>query len=468
MASTPPDLGLGHYVENRVESITSDESLPGLLNAVVGSASRDRPPWWFVTDLVNPMAGYWRRHAPPLATDPAIAQKLRFGKVIHEAAESWFRRLDRFAASEGTVDGAHVGLAGVRGRIDFRVGDSIVELKTTDQPEIDAGEILSRHPHDLEQLILYALLTRRERESHWLVYYRSEVEPPFRSFQIRIASPGPLKHMFEQRLNLLYQCVAAGTPDRLGRCRYFQSGCDYNLQGVCGCTRLNELPTTELRDGVSIQSDPSLDSMLEAARQQSRRHGPSGLSVWDLIVPRQAYLRLSGLGVPYFEDDEARSAAWRLIHDAIESSDLGFDEAPLELNGVLLGTNESLSFEETTREGTQISKYPILVKSSGASAPFRTDRLPPAYLSQLGIRCALSEKSLGLLLVTYSNSPGLFNCYRVRYRDTGGIAAETRRSLRDLTWAVAHEDPTALLECFTWLRATCAKSCLCRPRADSV
>ncbi len=468
MPTSQDTPNLSRYVGDRVESVVVDESLPGLLGAVVGGRSRDKPPWWFVTDVVNPAAAYWRRLGPPIPTDPAIAQRLRFGKAIHDAAESWFRRVERFAASEGTVDGAHIGMGGVRGRIDFRIGDSIIELKTTDRPEVRGDEILSRYPHDLEQLVLYALFTKRETEAHRLVYYKSNVEPPFTSFRVRITTPGPLRHAFEQRLKLLSESVAASVPDRLGRCRYFESGCDYNLQGICSCRTAAALPGDALRSCVRIEPDPEFDRILETARQQARQHGPSGLSIWDLIVPRQAYLRLSGLGVPYYEDDEARNAAWRLLHDAVEASTLGFQDAALELDGISLGISESLTFAETSREGITTTQYPILVKGSGASSPFRADRLPPAYLTQLGIRCALSENQVGLILVAYSNNPGLFNCYRVRYRDAGGILAEARRSLRDLTWAVAHHDPGHLPPCEQWLRGTCAAACLCRGLESAV
>jgi hypothetical protein len=457
-----PSQSLGEFIVARVEGSIADEGITGLLGQVVGSSSRDIPPWLFVTDLVNPAAAYWRRVSPAIPTDPSIVQKLRFGKVIHAAAESWFRQVEGFAASEGVVDGAHSGMVGVRGRIDFRVADSIVELKTTDRATVGVEDLFTVCPQDLEQLVIYALFTHREGEVHWLVYYRATVDPPFVAFKVRITHPGPMRHLFEQRINLWNQCITARSPERLGRCRYFAPGCDYNLQHVCGCHALDTISVQTLRQSVEVSQDFQFENRLEEARQTARRRGPTGLTVWDLHVPRQAYLKNVGLGVPYFEEDEERNAAWRLLHDALRASALGLTTAALELDGISLGRSESINFEETTRQGRVRNTYPILVKASTAAAPFRADRLPPAYASQLGVLCALDQSDVGLLFVAYASRPGLFGCYRVRYRDVEGIRAEVRRTLRDVSWATSHHDPSALPICDSWLTATCSAACLCR------
>lgn len=454
--------GLLRFTCERLEGVAVNESVAGIIGRALGGASRDKPPWWYVTDVVNPALAYYREVSPPIPTDPAIAQRLRYGKAIHDAAESWFRCMESFAASEGTVDGAHIGVHGIRGRIDFRIGDSIIELKTTDRPTIDVSAVFSDFPHDLEQLVLYALFTTRENETHRLVYYRTRVEPPFVSFKVRLRKPGPLKHTFEQRMKLLDEALSGRDPSRLGRCRYLDSGCDYDLQHICRCRTTSGGDETSLADSLDVTPDPGFDDQLEAARQQARRRGPTGLSVWDLFVPRQAYLKSVGAGVPYYAEDDERNATWRQVLYGVRNSGLSYEGRPIDLDGVHLGRAESITLRETGREGPAANVYPILVKASTATSPFRRDGLPDAYVAQAGVRCALSGMTSALLIVGYSGRLGLLGCYRLSFRDTVGILAEVRRSLRDIAWAVSHADPSHLGACESWLSSSCSEGCLCR------
>jgi hypothetical protein len=456
------NAGLLRFACDRLEGVIVNENVAGIVARALGGASRDKPPWWYVTDLVNPSLAFYREVSPPIPTDPAIAQRLRYGRAIHDAAESWFRCMENYAASEGSVDGAHIGVNGVRGRIDFRIGDSIVELKTTERRTIDVGTLFSVYPHDLEQLVLYALFTTREDEPHRLVYYRTGVEPPFVSFKVRLRRPGPLKHAFEQRLKLLDEALAKRDPSRLGRCCYLESGCDYDLQHVCGCRTASRVDDSHLRDSLEVRPDPTFDAELEAARQQARRRGLTGLSLWDLFVPRQAYLKSTGAGVPYYADDDERTAIRRQMLDGVRNSGLNYEGRPIDLDGVHLGWSEFVTLRETGRDGPTANVYPILVKASSVASPFRRDGLPDAYVAQAGVRCALWGTNSALLIVGYSGRPGLLACYRLSFRDTDGILAEVRRSLREIAWAVSHSDPSHLGPCESWLTSSCAERCLCR------
>ena len=454
--------GLLRFTCDRLEAVALNEGVAGIIDRSLGGASRDKPPWWYVTDLVNPSLAYHREVSAPIPTDPAIAQRLRFGKAIHDTAESWFRCMENFAAAEGAVDGAHIGLPGVRGRIDFRIGGSIIELKTTERATVDVEGVFSEHPHDLEQLVLYALFTVREDETHRLVYYRTGAEPPFTSFRVRLRRPGPLKHAFEQRLKLLDEALSRRNPARLGQCRYLELGCDYDLQHICGCRAEGRVDESFLRESLEVSADPTFDAELERARQQARRRGPTGLSLWDLFVPRQAYLKAIGVGVPYYPDDDERNASWRQLSDGVKSSGLNYETRAIDLDGVHLGWLELVTLRETGKDGVSTNTYPILVKSSNAASPFRRDGLPDAYIAQAGVRCSLTGAPTALLAVGYAGRPGLIGCYRLSFRDTAGILAEVRRSLRDIAWAVSHADPSHLGACESWLTSTCSDGCLCR------
>jgi len=456
------NAGLLRFTCDRLEAVTLNEGVAGIIDLSLGGASRDKPPWWYVTDLVNPSLAYYREVSPPIPTDPAIAQRLRFGKAIHDTAESWFRCMENFAAAEGAVDGAHIGLPGVRGRIDFRIGGSIIELKTTERATVDSDAVFSDYPHDLEQLVLYALFTVREDETHRLVYYRTGAEPPFTSFKVRLRRPGPLKHAFEQRLKLLDEALSRRNPARLGRCRYLEMGCDYDLQHICGCRAEDLVDESILRESLEVSADPAFDVELERARQQARRRGPTGLSLWDLFVPRQAYLKSIGVGIPYYPDDDERNASWRQLSDGVKSSGLSYETRAIDLDGVHLGWLEFVTLRETGKDGVSTNTYPILVKASNAASPFRRDGLPDAYVAQAGVRCSLADTPSALIAVGYSGRPGLIGCYRLSFRDTAGILAEVRRSLRDIAWAVSHGDPSHLASCESWLRSSCSNGCLCR------
>ena len=129
-----------------------NETLAGGLRSVIPQQRPRTFPdnYFFMTELVNPAEAYYLRLNPSFQTPEELGRKLARGTHLHNLASYWFRNLPDFLVDEGTVDGALVGIEGVRGRIDYLIGDSIVEFKTKDENPVTPQEIIHDYPNDLD------------------------------------------------------------------------------------------------------------------------------------------------------------------------------------------------------------------------------------------------------------------------------------------------------------------------------
>ena len=111
-----------------------------------------------LTELCNPQKAYWNRKAPDVKIPRKLALLWRRGTILHNFAGRWFQELPNFIDSEVTLDGFDVGIPDIIGRLDFKVGESIVEFKTKPKNPETPEEIISLFPQDLEQLLFYSVM----------------------------------------------------------------------------------------------------------------------------------------------------------------------------------------------------------------------------------------------------------------------------------------------------------------------
>jgi len=126
------EVNLLHDIEDYVERVNIDESLSSMLRAIIRKQVVDRPSpknYFFVTHITNPAQAYWSILNPDLKKPKPLARKLATGKLLQTFANIWMRTLPEFIVEEGTLDGVWVGMPGVRGSIDYCVGEAIIEFK---------------------------------------------------------------------------------------------------------------------------------------------------------------------------------------------------------------------------------------------------------------------------------------------------------------------------------------------------
>ena len=252
------------------------------------------PPWWAVHEIINPAYAFHALKQPILVHDPAIEKRLDYGRLVHELlAPMWFRQMAGYSASEAPIDGAGVGLGGIRGRIDVRIGHRIIELKTAHGPPPVADRLLLSYAQDVEQTILYALMTARQDRVHSLLYFNTEWTPVFRAFDLSLVEPAALHSYFRERKWSLDSAVRFDDPTALGCCRYRDAGCDFRIQGRCHCDDLEPIDTGLVATSVKLTENESLATEFEAARAKATMPGRRTIRFWDLFRPRQAFRDLT-------------------------------------------------------------------------------------------------------------------------------------------------------------------------------
>lgn len=154
-------VGIIEKINRLVVDWSYDESLASLLKEVIDQQLVEQQAplnYYYVTHLTNPAQTFFSRLYPEIKKPPELARKLARGKQLHNFASVWFRTLPNVTVEEGAIDGAWVGLIGVRGKIDYHIGNSILEFKTKDNPPETPKEIISFYPQDLEQLAFYSII----------------------------------------------------------------------------------------------------------------------------------------------------------------------------------------------------------------------------------------------------------------------------------------------------------------------
>jgi hypothetical protein len=441
--------------------------LAGLFEKVILSESQGGGGWWGVVDLVNPAQTFHRYRSPGLRRSREVERKLLFGKYVHEQlAPAWFRELPGFALSEGSVDGAHFGLGGIRGRIDFRLGRSIVEFKTTELSHETPADVWAQTPQDLEQLLFYALMTNRPNEAHSLVYYRQNDRSPFRAYKIRITDSGRVKQYLLRRKAVLETALAKGDPERLGRCRYFISGCDYRTQAICGCDKIASIETRELEDSVELGRDKEMEDRLTQVRTGTPPLPRTRVRGWDLFVPRQAFRDLTD-PKPFENrqfDEDYNQRIWleRKVADSEIAGKFGDLRAPgPEGEQVSLGWSGTVTLRRTTKQGVEVREVPFLLRVPKASSPKELQRIPDAYYAQLALRCALLGSPDGILALIFPRSNYQALCWRVEFKNQPECRRKIEHRLNELMAAINTSDPTGLPLCPLWIRDNCGEGCLC-------
>lgn len=455
------------WISQQASQTSLDDSLAGVLEHEFRGDHVRRSPWWIVTEVVNPAQTYHRLVRPIAGHDGAIERKLFFGKFVHEQlAPAWFAQLPGFAVAEAGVDGAQVHLAGVRGRVDFRVGHAIYELKTTQLELNTPSEVLSHSPQDLEQLVLYALMTNREGEEHELVYYHPLLGRRFRVFTVKIVSGGPIAQHFRARMATMARALEASDPTELGQCRYYNTGCDYRIRNLCGCGSLPVLDIDEIVSNVNVVRNEVLESRLESIREGTTTTVRSRIRLWDLFSPRQAFRALTDPSEmrEFVRTDDYERRRW--YERRIGASRLAgpFEEISLpvgESEPLVVGRNATVRIEETIDGGVRTTFVPYLVRLAGRAGLPPPDRLSEAWKGQLGARCALRGNRIGMLIVVNTEHQHQTACYRIQFSDLEGITSRLRTRSSLLSQAIALSDYDILPRCPAWLQTLCDIECLC-------
>ena len=427
--------------------------------------------WFGVTDLVNPARKYYEVKFPAVPEDAEVMEKFRHGNSIHEMMFNWIRHFAPQAVREEEVNGEMSGLPEIRGRIDFRIDNHIIEFKTTSHDINCESDVIKRNPQDLEQLIFYAALSGRSGEEHYLVYYEQDHEEVFRAFTVRIRPTSDPMNFVRHRLGIMADSIRDSSPVNLGRCRYFEYGCKFSTNHVCSCSKFSPIDTSFLDHEVIIGRNRELEAKLEEGRMNTSVPENGSFSLWDLLIPRRTYLERKGLLEP---DDEAEplipDETLINVNNAVYDSGIYRERREIRINDRSLGYVPMVSLLAVQDDGGEKHEriYPVLVRSY-AFEPEKLSgsRISPFYILRLAMICSLTGTNEGYLIIGFRNAGSMAKCFRVRFRELPVIRSRIMERIEEMEYSINSGITDHLPECPSFVQNNCGLTCLCRPSYGS-
>lgn len=441
-------MGLIEEINGFVTGITYDESLSSLLKNVMDAKIEEPSPknYYYITHVTNPAQTYFTRTCPDVERPPEIIRKLARGKQLHNFAGVWFKNLPGFYADEGLLDGAWVGIPGVRGKIDHRIGDSLIEFKTKDNLPSTPEEIISQYPNDLEQIAFYSIIHPSSPKNNYLVFMQNSSPYELKAFKIEITDKGSIKSILNKRIQLLNTAFETNDPSDLGKCRYYESGCQYGDNASCSCAELEPLNTAPLQKSLEITYDDDFTKQLIQARADSKNPDVFCLSIRDIIAPRKHYMEnISGIKSTYNNDEleEYKACLWGSLCSLKQR--YGIDLNGTERQSVIRLQQDLrakisfrwLKMRSSVHSGGEIVPYIEKINLS-KDARILKSRPGQYHIAELGIICAMYGKNKGLIIRVYPNLDNIVQVHQVTYKNQHEILRKVV-SIMDLTERAENE-----------------------------
>lgn len=453
-------MGIIEEINKYVTSTTYDESMSSLLKNVMDSQLSEEPTpknYFYVTQVTNPAQTFSSKIYPDIKKTPEIARKLAYGKQLHNFASIWFKNLPDYIAEEGLLDGVWVNIPGVRGKIDHRIGESLLEFKTKDKNPTTSEEIIVNFPHDLEQIAFYSAMHPSHPKINYLVFMTNSSPFDLKAFKIEIKDIGIIKSLLISRIDRLNKAIETKDPSKLGKCRYFETGCQYQKKELCSCAEIPPLKTDALKNALSVTFDENFTQDLIKARQASAVPKIFSLSTRDIIAPRKHYMEnVVCLESSYNtnDTDEFKACLWSSIRLMKKHNEID-----------LVGSERQAVIESQRDPRIRIGFRWLKMKSSvhpeGEIIPYiekvnladETKSTKPGqyHLAELGIICAMYGKSKGLLIRVFPNRNKTVQVHHITYRNPSEILKKVISTINITEDAEEKEDLLSLPPCPPWM-----------------
>ncbi len=421
-------------LNKHVTSISKNESIAAIIREEIKSAFFDKPSrsYYYLTDLCDPAQHYWKTVSPDsMKKSPELARRLFRGKTLHKLAGIWFKRLEGFVIDEGKVDGVFVGIPGVRGSIDFLIGNSILEFKTKDKNPSSVEEIFLNFPHDLEQLAFYSVLHPSHPMKNYLVFMENSQPNKLKAFLVKIKDIGKIKSLLIDRMKKLDRALEEKTPSILGRSRYHGQGCRICKSGLFDCESIESLSTDVLESAIEISYDSSFTEDLEKVRKDSNLPWIDLFLSKDILLPREFFKEsVLGKSSEYVRDivkDEYKICLKNII-DQISSLKLSFEEREMIKNSLL---------ERRLFFGFKWIKLPSSKTQEGSFTPYLLNPLvnvkhvftspPPYHIAELAMISAAHGKDNGLIFTIYPKIKNFVQVFEVQFSSKKEIMKDVRK-----------------------------------------
>lgn len=419
------------FVNGLVSTIAYNESLASMLKAMLQDTKK-KPfvgNYYNLTELCNPSQAYWTRISPKIEKSIALQKKLNWGTELHKVCDAWLKTFPDFAISEGTLDGAWVGIPGVRGRIDCRIGESIFEIKTKEKLLESTEELLPRYPHDVEQIAFYSVIHPCHDKINYIISIKDSSPFELKVFKIEIKDPNRVKSLMKSRMKLLDRALEEKNPISCGRCRYFGAACQFQDANLCNCEKLEPLSIEQLELATEITYDEDMTKKLEETRKKyhsSRKF----FSTLNIISPRKHKYDIKSEWIPNKEKDESKSYLGALIKKLPIRLSLSERENIFNssLEPRLHVPYRWVNLKTSMNQDSPVVPY-IIKANMLEDAPARPNEY---FIAELGLILANYGKTKGLIFIICPKKDNFVQVFEVTYKKTNEILNKTREIIDNL------------------------------------
>jgi hypothetical protein len=449
-------MGIIEEINDLGLTYNKDDSLASILEKVMEKQLIEQPfsrDYYYVTHLINPAQAFFQKKYPKVKKPPKLGRRLALGKQLHNYA-SWFRTLPGFTVDEGTIDGAWVGIPGVRGKIDYRIGDSLIEFKTKDDLPNTIEEVIKYFPQDLEQLAFYSIIHPKNPLLNYLVFMKNSTPYELKALKVQIKDSGTIKSIIISRKNALDKALKNNDPSFLGRCRYYNDICQFKYSRKCTCEKLKPWDITGLLKAVDIDFDEDYTFKLEETRKEYMAPYTYSITTRDIIAPRKHYMEaVLGLESIYGGDEkeEFKACIWSSVTRMKKNHKI--DLSNLEKQKVIESQLDPrlrigfrwLKIQSSTHPEGEILPYILNVNLSDNPALIKSFSL--YHKAELGIICAAYGKNKGLFIRVFPNMNKLVQVFQVKYDNKEQILKMVKGTIDKLELAKKKENPLLIPSC---------------------
>lgn len=407
-----------------------------------------------VLDLVNPPLAFFRH---TLAEEPPKPENLTklfsYGKFIEgKVAYILEMKEPKFTVSQENVNGSNFNMGAVNGKIDFRIQDYIIELKTSEEDVSSESELLTEHPQDLEQLILYALFSHRDKHVHKLLYIVGRYpDIKVRTFKVKIKNAKKVEDYFVERLNKLKEAINTKSQENLGRCRYFDKGCIYQASKICNCSNENVINNKTLTEYIYIKL---VDDELKGTLESKENLKLLPINFWDIFTPIRWFFKNRN-PFEYISDEtgDENLNLWRLRKKLEQELNKQNIFKLKQIDGQysnIVPINEKIYF---------FNDSPIMTRVINKNKL----NLNKLYIQELALICSLTNKNNGYLFICSINiNSGIL--YKIQFNNKfGEIQKKIETQLVEMNNSIKNDDYNELPLCIDFMREKkCFMDCYCK------
>lgn len=419
------------FMNGFVKGIREDASLSGFLKKIMekGHPSLGSPrDYFFLTSLCDPMNDFVKKKLPSREESIESMKRIIRGNKLHAFAKFWYEKISGYDSSEAYLDGIHFGLP-IIGKIDAKIGDSIVELKTKEIIPESIKDILERCPSDIEQLGFYTVLDPTKPIVNYLVYLSQDNPPKIKTFKVSIKDHNKIKGVLKKRCDELKNALSENDPSLLGRCRFCNESCSLKRDNMCKWSNLPR-KECEIIEFIDILEDNEFSKKFEIA-MKSWDGKEKSLSVFSIIAPRKHFHKnILGAEEPFEEDVNSiknKDYIRKLAFDLKKNHDSKKITIPNSMFPEISFSEHSW-FNYISSKNPKGEYLPYIAKVSTSCKESSLSFPHPYRLGELGIVCSVFNISRGLIFLYYPNiGGGKYKVFKVEYSFDGTCNKEIKK-----------------------------------------